>query len=148
MAGQKRYRAGAAHGTRQTTPRHLWLAALGLAAVTRRGLQAGLRQVDAGSDRLREDARRALADAAAVARGAAVTLREGARHAAPVLADLQRGLGSRLAPVFGAIRGGRASDAPRRPRKARPAKTPARPGGRGTGGRRKAATRVARKGRG
>lgn len=127
---------------RQTTPRHLWLAALGAAAVARRKAHAALDD----AERLRRDARRLAAEAHDIALGAAITVQEtvGPRIEAQ-MARLGAGIGVRLAPLFARM--------DPKPAARRPTRTSGRPaskkaGQRGSGARTKAATRVMRKGRG
>jgi hypothetical protein len=128
--------------SRQTTPRHLWLAALGAAAVARRKARAAFDD----ADRLRQDALRLAADAHDIALGAAITVQEtvGPRIDAQ-MTRLSAGIGSRLAPLFE-----RLDPKPAARRPARKSRRPAlkKATQRGSGARTKAATRVKRKGRG
>lgn len=130
----------------QTTPRHLWLAALGLAAVTRRRLQTTLADADGEATRLRRDALRFAEDAGAVARGAAITLQETvSTRLYPQVSRLASEAETRLRSLLAAFD---AKPAARKP--ARKARKPAakKASRRSAGARRKAVVRVARKGRG
>lgn len=117
-------RAKAVHAT-ETTPRHLWLAVLGLAAVARREAPHAVSAAMAEAARLRQGAVRAASDTRDLARGIAITLQE------VVAARFASG------------------PAARRPaaRKA-PRESVRSPGRRSAAGRRKADVRIARKGRG
>lgn len=130
------------NGTRQTTPRHVWLAVLGAAAVARRETLAGAEAALATATRLRSDACNFASDARDVARGAAMTVGE---QIEPALARASGEFEARIAPVlsrFGFAQPTRATA--RKPRKAAARKKTTR---RPAGARRKAAQRVARKGR-
>lgn len=121
-------------GTPQTTPRHVWLAALGAVAVARREAQLRADVAFAAAARARQDARRAAADVRDVARGIAMTAEE---RLQPALSRVGAEFQARIATVlsrFGA--GGSVCGS---------ARASARHSG---GARRKAAQRVARKGRG
>ena len=130
------------NGTPQTTPRHVWLAVLGAVAVARRETLAGAEAAIGAVTRLRSDACNFATDARDVARGAAMTLGE---QIEPALARATGEFEARIAPVLGRfgfaqpVRAGA-----RKPRKQATRKQPTR---RPAGARRKAAQRVARKGR-
>lgn len=82
---------------KETTLRHVWLAALGAAVVARREILAtgGVAAEEAGN--LRGRAIRFAADAAAVARGAALTVAE---RIEPKVERIGNEIESRLAPVL------------------------------------------------
>jgi hypothetical protein len=63
-------------GAPQTTPRHVWLAALGALSIARREAGAGAEAALAAAQRARQDAQRIAADARDVARGIAMTAEE------------------------------------------------------------------------
>ena len=123
MAKRTSSRGTRAADHRDTTPRHLWLAALGALAVAGRRARAAAAAAAANATGLGRDLRRTAGDARDIARGAAMTV------------------GERLEPR---LRGWAQA------RTARPARRGTRAGGRGASAaaRRRAGTRVARKGRG
>ncbi len=116
-------------------PRHLWLAGLGLAAVARREARDAACAALTTAGTLGERAATLAGDAAAVARGGALTLRE---KIEPALGELGAAVEARFAPLLGrigmarpaAVRAPRKSRRPaaknpaarRRPRKAAPGK--------------------------
>lgn len=146
MATRNATRSNGTGNPKQTTPRHLWLAALGLAAVTRRRLRTTFDGIDGEAGRLRRDALRFAQDAGAVARGAAITLQETVAARLDLrVSRLKAGVETRLRPLLHAFEP--------KPTARRPARKTRKPvakkaKGRSAGARRKAATRVARKGRG
>lgn len=114
-------RRKATHATR-TTPRHVWLAALGLVAVARREAPVAIAGAGTRVDRFRQDAIGLARDVRDIARGVAITLQEA---------------------VSSRIASGRPARKPvRKPRRAPGA------GRRSAAGRRQASVRIARKGRG
>ena len=123
------------HATPRTTPRHLWLAALGAVVVARReaGIAAGIARDEAC--RVGGQAAQLASDTRDVARGLAITVQE---QAGPRLAQAGSAITARLAPVVERLL--TPAPAARRPRKA-----PAR---RAAAGRTQAASRIVRKGRG
>lgn len=121
-------------GTPQTTPRHVWLAALGALSVARREARAGAEAAFVAAQRATQDAQRIAIDVRDVARGIALTAEE---RLQPVLARVGGEVEARIATVlsrFGADGRVRSS-----------ARASARRNG---GARRQAAQRVARRGRG
>lgn len=129
-------------GPQQTTPRHLWLAALGAVAVARRETLAGAEAAFDAAVRLRDEAGSFARDARDVARGAAMTMGE---KVEPVLSRIGNEIETRVAPLLGRFGIQRpARRAARTSRKTAVRKTPARRNGRG---RSQAAQRMARKGR-
>lgn len=145
MANRNPSRTTSSRAFPQTTPRHLWLAALGAAAIARRTTLSALDAAVGETGRFGREAGRLAGDARLVARGAGITVQEAvAARIGTRISQLRARVEARLAPV---LDGPRPKPAQRKPvRKARKAtKQPAR---RGAGGRKKAATRVARKGRG
>lgn len=116
-------RRKATHATR-TTPRHVWLAALGLVAVARREAPAAIASAGTRVDRFRQDAIGLARDVRDITRGVAITLQEA--------------VSSRIAS------GRPARKTVRKPRRA-PRAGAAR---RSAAGRRQASVRIARKGRG
>lgn len=138
-----RARSGA---PKQTTPRHVWLAALGLAAVARRRVRSTLDEAGGDAARWQRDAERFAIDAAAVARGAAITLQEVVgQRIEPRVAGMKSAAEARLGRLLAAFQGRPTRRKPVRKARKPPVKQAAR---RGTGARHKAATRVVRKGRG
>jgi hypothetical protein len=116
-------RRKATHATR-TTPRHMWLAALGLVAVARREAPTAIGSAAAQADRLRQSAFGLARDARDITRGVAITLQEA---------------------VSARIASRRSVRKPAR----KPRKTPGGSAGRrSAAGRRQASVRIARKGRG
>lgn len=112
----------------RTTPRHLWLAALGLMAVARREMPVAIGSAAARADRLRQGAFGLAGDARDIARGVAITLQEA---------------------VSARIASRRPAQKPAR----KPARKPRKAAGKSAGrrsaaGRRQASVRIARKGRG
>ena len=125
------------HSTPRTTPRHMWLAALGVAAVARRETATAAAIAREELPRLRDGALRFAGDARDVARGLALTAQERFGSDVERIVDDLR---TRLAPVL--ARSGlrvRATGVRRAP-----AKRIAR---RAAAGRKQAASRIARKGR-
>ena len=127
---------------RQTTPRHLWLAALGAIAVTRREAGAALDIVLEETGKLRRQASQFAGEARDLARGIAMTLGETLE---PQVGRFSAGVEARLAPVLDKL--GARTPGPRPGRKPRAAPRK-RPGQRRASPRTQAAVRVARKGRG
>ena len=84
-------------GTRQTTPRHVWLAALGAVAVLRREARAGAESALAAAQRAGCDARRLAGDARDVARGIAMTAEE---RLQPTLSQARAEVEARIAAVL------------------------------------------------
>lgn len=123
-----------ASGTRQTTPRHVWLAVLGAVAVARRETLAGAEAAIDAAARLRSDACSFAVDARDVARGAAMTIGE---QFEPALARASGEFEARIAPVLGRF----GFAAPSRTATRKPRKTTTRK----QGTRRTSAQRVARK---
>lgn len=117
----------------ETTPRHVWLAALGVAAVARREAATAAAIARGEWPRLRADAARFAMDARDVARGIALTVQE---QAAPRLARAGDALQALLRHP-----GRRHAPGPRRA-----SRTPAG-GTRSAAGRRQAEGRIARRGR-
>ncbi len=129
---------------RQTSLRHVWLASLGALVVARREARGALAGVAGEAGRARGRAVRLAGDAALVARGGALVLRERVEPAVGRLgAQLERG----LAPVLGRLgmkAPPRRQPQPRRqPRKSAAKKATPRP----LSARRQADRRIARKGR-
>jgi hypothetical protein len=126
---------------RQTTPRHLWLAALGAIAVARREAGTALEIVLEETGKLRRQATQFAGDARDLARGVAMTLGE---KAEPQVGRFSAEVEARLAPVLDKLG---VQVAGRKPaRKARTAVK--KPSQRRASPRTQAAVRVARKGRG
>lgn len=125
----------------QTTPRHLWLAALGAVAVARREALGALGTAVQEAGRVARQASRLAGDARDVARGVAITLGE---RVEPRAQRFSAEVEARLAPVLDKFGVPQARRKPaRRPR------GPARKSSaRSASARKQAATRVARKGRG
>jgi len=116
-------RRKATHATR-TTPRHVWLAALGLVAVARREAPTALGSAVIRADRLRQNAIALARDVRDIARGVAITAQET--------------VSARIA-----------SRRPARKPARKPRKAPGTfAGRRSAAGRRQASVRIARKGRG
>ena len=88
------------HRGSETTPRHAWLAALGLFVVARREAVTAVDIAFEEAIKLRKRAVGFGADARAIARGGAITLRE---QVEPVIAQVGASIEARLAPVFGPI---------------------------------------------
>jgi hypothetical protein len=131
----------AAGAYRQTTPRHLWLAALGAVAVARREARTALGIALDEAARFGRQAAQFAGDARDVARGMALTLSE---RAEPQVGRFSADIEARLAPVLDKLG---VPTAGRKPaRKARTAVK--KPGQRRASPRTQAAVRVARKGRG
>lgn len=82
------------------TPRHLWLAGLGLAAVARREARDAASTALATATTLRERAASVAGDATDIARGAALTLRE---KIEPALGGLGEAVEARFAPLLTGI---------------------------------------------
>lgn len=137
-------------GHKQTTPRHLWLAAIGAVALARREAltAAGIALDEAG--KLRGQLLQFAGDARDIARGAAMTLQEALQDKVEPQVDKLRSsafsaeVEARLAPVlakFGVA-----------PAKRKPARKPRKAGKpssrRSAAARKQAGNRVARKGRG
>lgn len=99
---------------KQTTLRHVWLAVLGAAAVARREVRTAGEIAAEEAGKLRTRAVRFAADAAAVARGGALTVAE---QVEPNIQRLGGEIESRLAPVLAKL--GLASKTRRPVRKAR-----------------------------
>ncbi len=131
----------AAGAYRQTTPRHLWLAALGAISVARREARTALGIALDEAGRFGRQAAQFAGDARDLARGLAMTLGE---KAEPQVGRFSADIEARLAPVLDKL------GVPRTGRKpARKARTAAKkPGQRRASPRTQAAVRVARKGRG
>ena len=122
------------------TPRHLWLAGLGLAAVARREARNAACTALASADALRDRAAAFAVDAGNVARGGALALRE---KIEPALGELGEAVEARFSPLFvglGIVRTG--TGPARAPRKTRRPATKKAPAGRRPP--RKAAPRKAR----
>ena len=126
---------------RQTTPRHLWLAALGAISVARREAGTALEIVLEEAGTLRRQATQFAGDARDLARGVAMTLGE---NVEPQVGRFSAEVEARLAPVLDKL-GVRAAG-PRPGPKPRTATK--KPGQRRASPRTQAAVRVARKGRG
>lgn len=130
---------------KQTTLRHLWLASLGALVVARREMRGAVAGAIGEADRVRERATRLAGDAALVARGGAMALRERAEPAVGrVGAQLEQG----LAPVLGRLglqSPPRRKAQPRRQSRKPATKKKATP--RPLSARRQADRRIARKGR-
>lgn len=123
MSPRKIHRRTKAGHAAETTPRHLWLAVLGLVAVARREAPDAVANAAGEAEKLRRGVVRAAGDARDLARGIAITLQEA------------------MAARFASRTATR--KAARNPRKA------ARPASRrSAAGRRQASVRIARKGRG
>ena len=131
--------------SKQTTPRHLWLAALGAFAVARREASTAAEIALEELGKLRRNAVAFAGDARDIARGAAMTVQEAVNERIePQVGRFSAEVEARLAPVLDKL-GVKPAKAPAR--KARkPARKAARP--RTAAARNKATTRVARKGRG
>lgn len=84
-------------GTPQTTPRHVWLAALGALSVARREARTGAQAALATALRARQDAQRFAADARDVARGIAMTAEERLR---PVLSRVEEEVEAHIAAAL------------------------------------------------
>ncbi len=125
------------HALPRTTPRHLWLAALGVAAVARREAATAAAIAREELPRLRDDALRFAGDARDVARGIALTAQERLGSGVERIAGEAQ---VRLSPVLARI--GLRLPATRARRA--PAKRTTR---RAAAGRKQAESRVARKGR-
>lgn len=125
----------------ETTPRHLWLAALGAVSVARREALTAASIALEEAVRLGANARQFASDAGDVALGVAATVQE---RVEPRLEAVGAALAERLGPLFRHA-GATARPASKRTRRA-PRKQAASP--RSAAARRKAATRVASKGRG
>lgn len=124
MSARKTSAPRVAQHASRTTPRHVWLAALGLMAVARREAPAAIGIAAARADRLRRSAFGLAGDARDIARGVAITLQEA---------------------VSARITSRRSIRMPaRKPRKSVGTST----GRRSAAGRRQASVRIARKGRG
>ena len=126
---------------RQTTPRHLWLAALGAVAVARREARTALGIALDEAGRFGRQAAQFVGDALNLARGVAMTLGE---KAEPQVGRFSADIEARLAPVLDKLGVPRTGRKP--VRKARNAAK--KPGQRRASPRTQAAVRVARKGRG
>lgn len=84
-------------GTPQTTPRHVWLAALGAVAVARREARTAAEAALAAAQRAGRDARRLAIDVRDVARGIAITAEE---RLQPALSQARAEVEARLAAVM------------------------------------------------
>ena len=129
---------------KQTTLRHVWLASLGALVVARREVRGAVAGAIGEAGRVRERALQVAADAALVARGGALVLRE---RAGPVVGRIGTQLEQGLAPMLeslGLQSPPRRKPQPRRkPRKPAAKKTTPRP----LSARRQADRRIARRGR-
>lgn len=140
MTTRKTSRRSKTASSKQTTPRHLWLAALGAFSLVRREARTAAGIALEEAVKLRDNAIQFAGDAVDVARGAAMTAQE---QMEPQVSRFSAEVEARLAPVLEKF----GMQAPvkkpaRKPRKT--AKTTTR---RGAAARKQAATRVARKGR-
>lgn len=68
--------ANTAHSTLEVTPRHLWLALIGSAAVARRGVASGLCMAGTRAQQFGKAVRAGSEDARDIARGLAMTAQE------------------------------------------------------------------------
>lgn len=139
-------RKASPRSSKETTPRHVWLAVLGVAAVARREARTAAGIAFDEALRLRGEAARIAVDARDIARGAVMTLQEAFEaKVEPQVGRFSADVEARLAPVLDKL--GLKPGVRKPARKVR--KAPAKPAARRTaGGRTQAATRVARKGRG
>lgn len=104
-------------------PRHLWLAGLGLAVVARREVRSAACKALTAAGALRDRSATAVADAVAIARGAALTLRE---KIEPALGELGEAVEARFPPLFAGLGVPRpqAARAPHKRRRPAAKKTP------------------------
>ena len=143
-------------GNKQTTPRHLWLAAIGAVAVARReALTAAGAAID-GAGKLRGQLLQLGGDLRDVARGAAMTVQEALQDKVELKVDRLKAsnfsaeVEARLAPVlakFG-VDPGRRKPARKARKTGKTGKTGKTATRRSAAARKQAGTRVARKGRG
>lgn len=125
------------HSGPQTTPRHVWLAALGLAAVARREAATAASIAREELPRLGGQALRLAGDARDVARGIALTVQE---RVGPELGRVGDALQARIDALYRSVAA--------RPAASRTRRAPARrASGRNAAGRKQAESRIARKGR-
>jgi len=127
--------------TREISLRHVWLASLGAAVVTRREARNAVETAVDGAGKLRSRAIRLAAGAGAIARGSLMTVRE---QVEPKIGRFGAGVEARLAPVLEKI--GLRQKPVRPVRKARKAAAP-KPSRRPATARRRADLRIVRKGR-